>query len=358
MFNSFGNYLRLTTFGESHGPAIGGILDGVPAGLKINFDSIRKDLQRRKPGQSNFVTPRTEEDEPEFLSGIFEGQTTGAPIGFIIRNTNQKSSDYDSLKNIFRPSHADYTYHAKFGIRDHRGGGRSSAREMAVRVTAGAIAKQILARENIILQAYLRNIGHIHNTLMPWSIPIPHEENELRFPDHQTLPAVKEFLNKLMEEKDSVGAMIECQIHGLPAGLGEPLYAKFHAQLAFAILSINASKTFEIGAGYGAVSSRGSQMNDAFTTNENNEIRTMTNFSGGVQGGITNGMPVVFRVGFKPTSSIGKEQQTVDKEGNPQTIRIEGRHDPCVAIRAVPVVEAMAALVCADFLLIQRMRKL
>lgn len=358
MFNSFGFHLRLTTFGESHGSAIGGILDGVPAGLKIDFDLVKKDLERRRPGQSEFVTPRSEEDEAEFFSGIFEGISTGTPIGFIIKNKNQKSSDYDKLKNFFRPSHADYTYHAKYGIRDHRGGGRSSAREMAVRVAAGAIAKQVLFQHNIQMQAYIRSIGSIYNTLMPDCIPIPHEENDLRCPDPKACALMKDYLLKLKEEKDSVGAMIECQILNLPAGLGEPLFAKFHAQLAYAMMSINAAKTFEIGAGYGFVFSLGSVMNDVFIRNEKNEIKTQTNYSGGVQGGITNGMPVIFRVGFKPASSIGKEQKTLNSEMEEISIKVEGRHDPCVAIRAVPVVEAMAALVTADFLLISRMNKL
>jgi chorismate synthase len=358
VFNSFGFHLRLTTFGESHGPAIGGILDGVPAGLKIDFELIKKDLERRRPGHSEFVSPRNEEDQVEFFSGIFEGISTGTPIGFIIRNNNQKSSDYDKLKNVFRPSHADYTYNAKYGIRDHRGGGRSSAREMAVRVAAGAVAKQILIHNNIRLQAYIRSIGAIYNSLMPENIQIPHEENELRCPDGNACLQMKNYLLKLKEEKESVGAMIECQIKNLPAGLGEPLFAKFHAQLAFAMMSINAAKTFEIGAGYGSVFSVGSAMNDVFIKDEKNEIKTLTNHSGGVQGGITNGMPVVFRVGFKPASSIGKEQKTLNSEKEEISIKVEGRHDPCVAIRAVPVVEAMAALVTADFLLISRMNKL
>jgi chorismate synthase len=358
VFNCFGFHLRLTTFGESHGSAIGGILDGVPAGLKINFELIKKDLERRRPGQSEFVTPRNEKDEAEFLSGIVDGISTGTPIGFIIWNKNQKSSDYEKLKNVFRPSHADYTYHAKYGIRDHRGGGRSSAREMAIRVVAGAIAKQILLHYNIQLQAYIRSIGSIKNTLVPQNIPIPHEENELRCPDSIAYPKMKDYLLKLKEEKDSTGAMIECQIKNIPAGLGEPLFAKFHAQLANAMMSINAAKTFEIGAGIDSVYSVGSAINDVFIKDEKNEIKTLTNHSGGVQGGITNGMPVVFRVGFKPASSIGKEQKTLNSDKEEINIKVEGRHDPCVAIRAVPVVEAMAALVTADFLLISRMNKL
>lgn len=358
MFNSFGYHLKLTSFGESHGTAIGGILDGVPAGLKIDLDLIKKDLERRRPGQSDIVSPRNEDDEVEFLSGIFGGISLGTPIGFIIRNKNQKSSDYDKLKDVFRPSHADFTYYAKYGIRDYRGGGRSSAREMAVRVVAGAIAKQILYLYNIRLQAYLRSIGHVYNNLLPEQIEIPHSENELRFPDESKFKEAKEYLLKIKNEKDSVGAMIECQIKNIPVGLGEPLFGKFHAQLAFAMMSINAAKTFEIGAGYHSVFSLGSSMNDVFIKDEKGDIKTKTNHSGGVQGGITNGMPIIFRVGFKPASSIGKEQKTLNSRKEEVNIKVEGRHDPCVAIRAVPVVEAMAALVTADFLLISRMNKL
>jgi len=357
MFNSFGFHLRLTTFGESHGEAIGGILDGLPAGLEINTEEIQKELNRRKPGFSELVTPRKEEDIPEIFSGIFEGKTTGAPVGFIIRNKDVRSKDYHPIKNIFRPSHADYTWKMKYGIRDYRGGGRSSAREMAVRIVAGSIAKQFLSQHNIRIQAYIRQIGLYKTTIPPEQIRIPHPENEIRCPDTEASEKMKNFLKDCLSRKDSAGGIVECQIHGLPVGLGEPVYGKFSAVLATSVFSINAVKGFEIGSGFSCVTMPGSEHNDVFDIDSSGNIITHTNHSGGIQGGMTNGMPVIFRVAFKPTSSIGKKQRTLDECGQPTEIEIQGRHDPCVAIRAVPVVEAMAALVCADMLLISRMNK-
>ncbi|MBO4445214.1 MAG: chorismate synthase [Bacteroidaceae bacterium] len=327
--NTFGTLFRLTTFGESHGPAIGGVVDGMPAGITLDLDFILSELQRRRPGKSDLTTSRNEPDTPEFLSGVLDGVTTGTPIGFIIRNRDQRSADYDSLKDLYRPSHADYTYDIKYGIRDHRGGGRSSARETAVRVVGGALAKLFLRERNITVSARLSQVGD------------------------ETEPArMEELIRTVKSEGDSIGGIVSCVVKGCPAGLGEPVYDKLHAALGGAMLGINACHGFDYGAGFEGVGMKGSEQNDVFTTDEKGNITTLTNFSGGIQGGISNGQDICFRALFKPTATIMKEQRSITQNGAPTTLRATGRHDPCVALRAVPVVEAMAAMTIADFLLL------
>jgi chorismate synthase len=355
--NSFGTLFRLTTFGESHGAAIGGIIDGCPAGLKIDEDFIASEMQRRKPGQSSITTQRKEEDKVEILSGVFEGFTTGAPIGLLIRNSDQRSADYEDFKSKYRPSHADYTYDQKYGIRDYRGGGRSSARETAVRVAAGAVAKLFLKEFGIIIQAFVSRIGSV-------SLPgfYTHydlnsaEENLVRCPDSATADLMIREIEQARSEKNSLGGVITCVINGCPAGLGEPVFDKLHAELGKAILSINAVKGFEIGSGFAAASMRGSAHNDEFIAKESG-IGTRTNNSGGIQGGISNGEDIYFNAAFKPVATIATEQHTVNNSGEETTIAGKGRHDPCVVPRAVPIVEAMAALVMADMLLRSRTAK-
>lgn len=327
--NTFGTLFRLTTFGESHGPAIGGIVDGMPAGIPIDAEFIRSEMARRRPGQSTLTSARKEEDEVEFLSGIYEGVTTGAPIGFILHNNDCRSADYDKLKDLYRPSHADYTYDVKYGIRDPRGGGRASARETACRVVAGALAKLYLKPFGITIEAALTQVG-----------------NETGKEE------MKALIEEVRAEGDSIGGIVSCTINGCPAGIGEPIYGKLHAQLGSAMLSINACHGFDYGAGFEGVGMRGSEQNDPFVCNADGSVSTLTNHSGGIQGGISNGQPICFRALFKPTPTLLREQQTIDKEGRQQTFKAEGRHDPCVAVRAVPVVEAMAAIVLADNLLI------
>jgi chorismate synthase len=346
--NTTGNNYRLTTFGESHGPAIGGIIDGCPPGITIDFNYIQNELKRRRPGQSALTTSRQEADQVEFLSGIYEGKTTGAPIGFIIKNENQQSRDYDDLKDVYRPSHADYAYQQKYGIRDPRGGGRSSARETASRCVAGAIAKLALQPKNITIQAYASQIGNIHLEKSYKDYDLTQTEaNAVRCPDPQKAAEMEALITKIKAEGDSIGGVISCVIKGVPAGVGEPIFGKLHATLGAAMLSIPAAKGFDYGDGFEAPYYKGSEHNDEFF-NDNGRINTRTNFSGGIQGGISNGQDIYFRVAFKATATILREQNTVDKAGNETVIQAKGRHDPCVIPRAVPVVEAMAAITILD----------
>jgi len=351
--NSFGSIFKLTTFGESHGVAIGGIIDGCPAGLDIDFKAIAKEMQRRKPGQSAIVTQRKEEDEVKFLSGIYEGKTTGTPIGFIIENTNQKIKDYDHLKDVYRPSHADYTYDKKYGIRDYRGGGRSSARETACRVVAGAIAKQILPQ--IKINAFVSSVGNIFIDKPYQDLDFTKiEDNPVRCPDTDTAEKMEAYIREVRKQGDTVGGTITCVIQNVPTGLGTPVFDKLHAELGKAMLSINAVKGFEYGSGFCGTKMKGSEHNDEF----NPDGSTKTNLSGGIQGGISNGMDIYFRVAFKPVATIMQKQQTIDKDGNVVEMQGKGRHDPCVVPRAIPIVEAMAALVLADNWLLDKTSKL
>ena len=349
--NTFGKAFALTTFGESHGKAMGGIIDGCPAGYSLDFEAIQNELNRRKPGQSKVSTARAESDKVEFLSGIFEVPTTGTPIGFIIHNKDQHSSDYNNLKDVFRPSHADFTYTKKYGIRDHRGGGRASARETICRVVAGAIAKQILNQSSINIQAAVSQVGEIKADLDLKKLNSKAiEESIVRCPDEKASDAMIALIEEMKEEGDSLGGIITCVIDNCPVGLGEPVFDKLQADLAKAMLSINAVKGFEYGSGFEGCSSRGSELNDPFFVSEE-RVRTTSNNSGGIQGGISNGEQINFNVAFKPTASIKKSQSTVDQSGKKVELKIEGRHDPCVVPRAVPVVESMAALVIIDHLL-------
>ncbi|WP_417368943.1 chorismate synthase [Flavobacterium beibuense] len=342
--NTYGNIYKLTTFGESHGEAIGGVIDGCPAGILLDFEAIQKELARRKPGQSAIVTQRKEDDEVQFLSGIFEGRTTGTPIGFMIPNTNQKSADYSHIKDIYRPSHADYVYEQKYGIRDYRGGGRSSARETASRVVAGAIAKQILP--DIKINAFVSSVGDIFidkpYQALDFSLT---ESNPVRCPDLATAAKMEEYIRQIRKEGDTVGGTITCVIQNIPVGLGEPVFDKLHAELGKAMLSINAVKGFEYGSGFCGAKMKGSEHNDAF----NPDGTTKTNLSGGIQGGISNGMDIYFRVAFKPVATLIQEYDALDNMGNIVKMQGKGRHDPCVVPRAVPIVESMAAMVIADF---------
>ena len=357
MSNSFGTIFKLTTFGESHGEAIGGIIDGCPARLKIDVHFIQKELDRRRSGQSRIVSQRKESDTVNFLSGIFDGVTTGAPIGFTIDNENQKSKDYEHLKGVFRPSHADYTYEEKYGHRDSRGGGRSSARETACRVVAGAVAKLLLQHYKVNIFAYVSQVHHIklnksHTEIGPADI----EKNIIRCPDEKVAQQMIEHIENIRKQGDTVGGTITCVVKNTPVGLGEPVFDKLHAELGKAILSINAVKGFEYGAGFDAINYKGSELNDIF---ENmNGIRTKTNHSGGIQGGISNGEDIYFNVAFKPVATIMQQQQSVNKAGEEVTLEGKGRHDPCVLPRAVPIVEAMCALVLADYLLLNKLSKL
>jgi chorismate synthase len=327
--NTFGTRFRLTTFGESHGPAIGGVVDGMPAGIAIDRRFIDSEMARRRPGHHALTSARKEDDEVEFLSGIYEGVSTGAPIGFIIRNNDCRSADYDKLKNLYRPGHADYTYTMKYGIRDPRGGGRASARETACRVVAGALAKLYLKSFGISIHAELVQVGN--------------ETDKVR---------MEALIEEVRADGDSVGGIVSCTISHCPAGVGEPIYGKLHALLGSAMLSINACHGFDYGIGFEGVGMRGSEQNDLFVCNDEGVVSTLTNHSGGIQGGISNGQPICFRALFKPTPTLLREQQTIDSDGQSRKITVEGRHDPCVAVRAVPVVEAMAAIVMADCLLI------
>ncbi|HQB69358.1 MAG TPA: chorismate synthase [Paludibacteraceae bacterium] len=357
MSNTFGTLFRLTSFGESHGAAIGGIIDGCPAGIEIDLKFIQAELNRRRPGQSSITTQRNEADEVTFFSGIFEGKTTGTPIGFAILNTNQHSDDYNHLKDVFRPSHADYTYQMKYGTRDYRGGGRASARETIARVVAGAIAKLVLKQADISIVAYTSQIGPIKTALPYQQLDlIQTETNSVRCPDQTIAKEMQDFITTCKSEGDSIGGIVTCVIKGLPVGLGEPVFDKLQARLAYAMLSINAVKGFDYGSGFESVSQKGSEVNDSFTI-ENEKITTKTNFSGGIQGGISNGQDIYFRTAFKPTATIAKSQQTIDNQNQTINLEAHGRHDPCVVPRAVPIIEAMAAMVTLDAYLLNKTHK-
>ena len=348
--NSIGTIFKLTTFGESHGESLGGIIDGCPAGIELNFDAIQNEMQRRKPGQSAIVTQRKEEDEVKFLSGIFEGKTTGTPIGFIIENTNQKSDDYSHIKYTYRPSHADYVYEKKYGIRDYRGGGRSSARETVSRVVAGAIAKQVIP--NVKINAFVSSVGEIF-------IDKPYQEldfsltetNAVRCPDVVTAQKMEEHIKEIKKQGDTIGGTITCVIQNVPIGLGEPVFDKLHAELGKAMLSINAVHGFEYGSGFCGARMKGSEHNDLF----NEDGTTKTNLSGGIQGGISNGMDIYFRIAFKPVATLLQQQEVLTNENKLIIQQGKGRHDACVVPRAVPIVEAMAALVIADYYLLNKL---
>ncbi len=350
--NTFGKLFKLTTFGESHGEALGGIIDGCPAGIALDFDTIQTEMQRRKPGQSSIVTQRKEADEVQFLSGIFEGKTTGTPIGFIISNTNQKSDDYSHIKDSYRPSHADYVYEKKYGIRDYRGGGRSSARETASRVAAGAIAKQIIPE--IKINAFVSSVGELFVDKpyqdLDFSLT---ETNAVRCPDLATAKKMENYIKEIKKQGDTVGGTITCVIQNVPIGLGEPVFDKLHAELGKAMLSINAVKGFEFGSGFCGARMKGSEHNDLY----NADGTTKSNLSGGIQGGISNGMDIYFRVAFKPVATLIQKQEILTTTGAIIEQQGKGRHDPCVVPRAVPIVEAMAALVIADYFLFAKLNK-
>ena len=352
MRNTFGNIFTLTTFGESHGEGVGGVIDGMPAGIAVDLDFIQSELDRRKPGQSKITTSRAEGDKVEILSGVFEGRTTGCPIGFLVRNTNQHSHDYENVRNVFRPSHADFTYTQKYGLRDHRGGGRSSARETISRVVGGAFAKLALRQLSIDVTAYTSQVGDIAIGRDYHQFDFTEiEKNPVRCPDPEAAKRMEELILSVKADGDTIGGVITCVIKGCPVGLGEPAFGKLHAALGGAMLSINAVKGFEYGEGFAGVSQRGSEQNDIFF-NDNGSISTRSNHSGGIQGGISNGQDIYFRVAFKPVATLLREQPTVDKDGNETMLEVKGRHDPCVLPRAVPVVEAMAAMTILDYYLI------
>ncbi len=351
MGNSIGKLFKLTSFGESHGVAIGGVIDGCPAGVELSTEDIQRELDRRRPGQSDILTSRKEADHVEILSGVFEGKTTGMPIGFLVYNLDQRSKDYSDLKDLFRPSHADYTWQQKYGIRDYRGGGRASAREHIARVAGGAVAKQVLKAYGVKVQAYTSQVGDVVLEYAYDEIePEKAESNAVRCPDAVTAEKMIALIREIRDAGDSIGGVVTCIIKGVPVSLGEPVFDKFQARLAQAVMSINAAKGFEYGAGFAAAAMRGSAHNDPFVMKEG-KVRTETNLSGGIQGGITNGEDVYFRVAFKPVATILQEQDTVNSSGEEIQFQAYGRHDPCVVPRAVPVVEAMAAMVVLDMLL-------
>ena len=356
--NTFGEIFRLTTFGESHGPAIGGVIDGMPAGICIDLGVVQHELDRRRPGQSALTTPRKESDRVEILSGLFEGKTTGTPIGFIIRNENQHSADYDNLRDVFRPSHADYTYYNKYGIRDYRGGGRASARETAARCVAGAFAKIALQTQGISVKAYTSQVGGIAlpGTYKDYDLNAI-ESNAVRCPDAATAEKMADLIKSVKAEGDTIGGIITGVITGVPVGVGEPVFGKLHAALGAAMLSINAAKGFDYGSGFEGVAQRGSKQNDLFVADGEGHVHTLTNNSGGIQGGISNGEDIYFRVAFKPVATLLREQATIDKEGHAATVKARGRHDACVLPRAVPVVESMAAMTVLDYLLLANLYK-
>ena len=350
MFNSFGNIFRLTSFGESHGKGVGGVIDGFPSGITIDEEFVQQELNRRRPGQSILTTPRKEADKVEFLSGIFEGKSTGCPIGFIVWNENQHSNDYNNLKEVYRPSHADYTYKVKYGIRDHRGGGRSSARETIGRVAAGAIAAKLLKEMGIFILTYTKSIGPV--SIDPGRFDAAQiSQNPVAMPDAQAAKEAQFFLDQCIEAQDSSGGIIECVIDGVPAGIGDPVFDKLDASLAKAIFSIGAVKGFEVGDGFAAATARGSENNDSFVPQENGPLTKTTNHAGGILGGISDGSPIVFRAAVKPTPSIAQLQHTANADGEAVDIRIRGRHDPVVVPRAVVVVESMAAITILDLML-------
>lgn len=355
MSNSIGTIFRLTTFGESHGVAIGGVVDGMPAGVDIDISFIQQELNRRRPGQSSITTSRSESDRVELLSGVFEGKSTGAPIGFIVYNENQHSSDYDNMRDVFRPSHADFTYQQKYQIRDHRGGGRTSARITLSRCVAGALAKLVLRQYGIKITAYTMQVGNISigSDYRHYDLSVA-ETNAVRCPDIVKAAEMEELIKEVKSDGDTIGGIIQCVVSGCPVGLGSPEFDKLHAVLGKAMLSINAVKGFEYGEGFAGVTQRGSEQNDLFCIDSENNVRMQTNHSGGIQGGLSNGEDIVFRVAFKPVATLLREQPTIDKLGNATTLHARGRHDPCVLPRAVPVVEAMAAMVILDELLIDR----
>ena len=347
--NTFGKLFKLITFGESHGEALGGIIEGCPSGIELDFDAIKLEMARRKPGQSAIVSQRKEEDEVQFLSGIFEGKTTGTSIGFLIPNTNQKSDDYSDIKNTYRPSHADYVYEKKYGIRDYRGGGRSSARETASRVVAGAIAKQIIT--TIKINAFVSSVGDIYLNKPYQDLDFSKiDSNPVRCPDPETATKMEELIRVVKKDGDTIGGTITCVLQNVPIGLGEPVFDKLHADLGKAMLSINAVKGFEYGSGFCGSQMKGSEHNDLY----HSDGSTKTNLSGGIQGGISNGMDIYFRVAFKPVATLIQKQEVLDNQGNILELQGKGRHDPCVLPRAVPIVEAMAALVLADFYLLNK----
>ena len=354
MSNTFGNLFRLTTFGESHGPAIGGVVDGMPAGIDIDMDFIQHELDRRKPGQSHITTPRKEADRVEILSGVFEGKSTGCPIGFLVRNTNQHSSDYDNIRNLYRPSHADFTYTQKYGLRDHNGGGRSSARETISRCVGGALAKLALRQLGVEVCAYTSQVGSIalEKDYTAYNLSLT-ETNAVRCPDTEKAAQMEQLIAEIKASGDTIGGIITCVIRHCPVGLGEPAFGKLHAALGGAMLSINAVKGFEYGRGFAGVCQRGSEQNDAFV-NDHGTVSTRTNNSGGIQGGISNGRDIYFRVAFKPVATLLMEQDTVTTDGIPTRLKARGRHDACVLPRAVPVVEAMAAMTILDYYLLNK----
>ncbi len=365
--NTFGTLFKLSSFGESHGPALGGVIDGCPAGLKIDLDFVQSELTRRKPGQSHITTQRKEDDVVEFLSGIFEGVTTGMPIGFVIKNEDQKSKDYSHIKDSFRPSHADFTYEEKYGLRDYRGGGRSSARETACRIVAGAIAKLILKEKKITVNAFVSQVGKIKLERSFEELDLSKTDNNVvRCPDEKVAEQMISYIEEIKKQGDTIGGVIQCVIKNTPIGLGEPVFDKLHAVLGHAMLSINAVKGFEIGSGFDSIHFKGSELNDEFLPFDSTstgsaqaaqgtkKITTKTNNSGGIQGGISNGMPIYFNVAFKPVATIMQKQNSVNKLGEEVIVEGKGRHDPCVLPRAVPIVESMAALVLVDFLLLAR----
>jgi len=353
--NSFGKLFTITTFGESHGALIGVTIDGCPSGITLDLAAIQTDLDRRKPGQSEIVTQRKEDEDFDIVSGFFEGKTTGTPLTMLIHNRNQKSRDYSHIQDKFRPSHADFTYQKKYGVRDYRGGGRSSARETACRVMAGAIAKQVLQQFNVNIQAYVSQVGHIQVEKDYTELNLRNtEKNIARCPDEEIAAKMIAFIKDVRKQGDTVGGVVRCIITGTPVGIGEPVYDRLHAQLAKAMLSINAVKGFEYGSGFAAARMRGSQHNDAFEKDGAGGVQTKSNHSGGIQGGISNGMDIHFNVAFKPVATIMRKQDTINEAGDEVSVEGKGRHDPCVVPRAVPIVEAMAALVLLDQLLIHQ----
>lgn len=358
MSNTFGKIFTLTSFGESHGVGIGGVIDGFPAGIPVDLDFIQQELNRRKPGQSKITTDRKEADQVEFLSGIFEGKSTGCPIAFLVRNTNQHSNDYDNLREVFRPSHADFTYTQKYGIRDHRGGGRSSARETIARCVGGALAKLALKELGISIQAYTSQVGTIalENDYKKYDLNLI-ETNAVRCPDPQNAQEMEEYIADVKAEGDTIGGIITCVVKGCPIGLGEPVFGKLQAALGHAMLTINAVKGFEYGEGFAGVTQRGSEQNDLFF-NDKGQINTRTNHSGGIQGGISNGQDIYFRVAFKPVATLLQEQCTVNVNGEDAKVKARGRHDPCVLPRAVPIVEAMTAMTLLDYYLMNKCTRL
>lgn len=352
--NTTGTIYRLTSFGESHGAGIGGVIDGMPAGIEIDMDFIQAELNRRRPGQSKIVTPRKENDRVEFLSGIFEGKSTGTPIGFVVYNANQHSSDYDNMRDLYRPSHADFTYTQKYGVRDHRGGGRSSARETISRCVGGALAKLALNRIGVKITAYTSQVGPLTltGTYKDYNLDAI-ESNSVRCPDADMASRMEQLIREVQSEGDTIGGVVSCVIRHVPVGLGEPVFGKLHARLGEAMLGINAAKGFEYGMGFAGVGFRGSEMNDVFYTTEG-KVHTRTNHSGGIQGGISNGEDIFFRVAFKPVATILRDIETIDSDAHATVLKAKGRHDPCVLPRAVPIVEAMAAMVILDNYLLNK----